>query len=143
MLCSLNGAADAPQQLLRVAVAPGVAGEVPGEGLDEVETGRGPGLVHRQHRALAEHVGHQLQPLQGTVGHDHGPGFDPFPGGGVDADLQRLDLRRGIRLLDQRPELAEELALFQGGHVEQHHRAVAKEHGDSAGPRRQGYRIDR
>ena len=34
---------------------------------------------------------------------------------------------RGVRLLDQRPQLAEQFPLFQRAHIEEHHRPVAED----------------
>ena len=114
-----------------------------GERFDEVEAAARPGFVHGQHGALAEDIGHELKAFDGVVGQGQRIAGHALAGGGIDVDFERFGFRAGVGLLDQGLKLAEQVGLFQRGHVEEHHRPVAEEDRDAVGPRGDGHGVGR
>lgn len=95
-----------------------------------------------QRHALGQNVGDDVKPLQAKFAHQERPLLQSFLAfGGPHPNVEGFRLDFGDRLDHKRLQLLEERRFRQWRYVEQHHRAVAIQHGATLLGDRYGQRL--
>ena len=104
--------------------------------LDAVEIAADFRFVHRQHDALAQHVGQNLQAFDGAFLKNDRIDVHALAAFGVDANIDLFGFHLRIRLDDQGADLIQKSRLLACRNVEQHHCPVAEQDGNASAANR-------